>query len=144
MMFSDAQARHLLAVFKYMDKSLGNALRAASGEANDRTLFAEYILDANDSQPTELAAQIARFRTIMRAFLEKHEIADPVAISAIFAFKTTLEFMRVSLQEIRPRGLANFGELSPEGAAEITRLIDELNAIVTQMMSICRESKWSA
>ena len=122
-----------------MDKSLVSALRAVSGEANNEVLIREYDLDATAAQTTALAAQIAGYRTLMREFLNRHTTADPDTTSANFTFRAMLEFMRISLQEISPQALTNFGKLSPEGAEEITRLIDDLNDIVTQMMTICHD-----
>jgi len=139
MPFTEAQARHLVATFKYMDKSLLSALRAVSGETNDLVLVREYELDSTSAQTAALAIQIANFRTLLREFLQCQQIAMTPPASAILTFKTTLEFVRMAIQEIDPQGLANFGKLSPEGSIEITRLIEDLSKIITRMMTICHE-----
>ena len=43
--FNEAQGRYLVATIKYMDESLDSALRAVTGEANDRALCPPYVLD---------------------------------------------------------------------------------------------------
>jgi|GEM_PF-4175647 hypothetical protein len=137
MIFNQAQTRCLVATFKYMDQSLENALRAATGEANDQALCPEYVLDVMPAQQVALKGQLMRFRNVLRQFLERQQVAIEPSTSAIAAFKTAIEFAEISLYEIRPKGLAAFGPLTSEGTAEVVRLIEDLTQITTDMMAIC-------
>jgi hypothetical protein len=136
--FNEAQSRNLTATFKYMDEILTNALRATVRNSSDRMLFPEHVADATEAQSTALAEHVAKFRQRLCQFAEQHQLRAPAPIGSIVAFETALEFVGIALCEIRPQGLKGFGHLDSEGANEVTRLIDDLNAIVAQMMTICR------
>ncbi len=140
MIFNEAQTRRLLVTFKHMDHSLENALRATTGEANDRALCPEYVLDVPTAQQAVLKEQFARFRDVLRLFLAQHRVAVRPSTSALAAIKTAIEFVRISLDEICPRGLSGYGALSPETASEIRRLIDELSRIAAHMMMVCNNT----
>ncbi len=141
MIFNEAQTRHLLATFKYMDHSLENALRATTDEANARALCPEYVLDVPTGQQLALREQIARFRDVLRLFLVRQQIGVKPSTSALVAIKTAIEFVQISLDEMSSRDLSGYGALSPEGAIEITRLIDELSRIAADMMTICYSTR---
>jgi hypothetical protein len=137
--FNEAQLRNLTATFKYMDEMLTSALQATAKEPNDRMVFPEHVADATEAQSTALAERVETFRKRLRQFAEQHQLRAPAPIGSMVAFATALEFVGIALCEIRPQGLKGFGHLGSEGADEVTRLIDDLNAIVAQMMAICRD-----
>jgi hypothetical protein len=139
MLFTDAQARYLLATFKCMDKNLASALRAIGGEPDAQGLVREYETDATVSQRDALKHKIADLREALRDFIDRHRLPVAAPASGLFAFRATLSFLRVSIEEIGPRGLAGFGDVTPEGAAEIDELSRRLNQLVTDMADICRD-----
>jgi hypothetical protein len=137
--FNEAQSRNLTATFKYMDEMLTSAMRATAKESNDRMVFPEHVADATAAQSTALSEHLEKFRQRLRQFAEQHQLRAPAPIGSIVAFETALEFVGIALCEIRPQGLKGFGHLDSEGADAIVRLIGDLNAIVAQMMAICRD-----
>ena len=69
MLFNEAQIRYIVATFEYMDESLEKAFRAATGEANDRALCPQFVLDLPLDQQASLKAEIASFRKGLQLFL---------------------------------------------------------------------------
>jgi hypothetical protein len=135
--FNEAQIRCIIATFKYMDESLDHAFRAAAGEANNRALCPQYVLDLLPEQQAALKPELASFRRKLRQFLKEQEIVVAPTTSATNAFKAAIGFIDISLEEIRPRRLNGYGSLSQGGATEISHLIGELKQITARMMAIC-------
>ena len=137
MNFNDAQVRYIVATFKYIDENLENAFRAATGDANKEALCPQYVLDMPPEQQIALKPELASLRVRMRKFLDEQLIAVEPTTSTANAFKTAIEFVDISLEEIQPKRLAGYGSLSRKGATEVAHLIAELKQITARMTAIC-------
>ena len=87
MVFNEAQIRYIVATCEYMDESLEKPFRAATGEANDRALCPQFVLDLPLDQQASLKAEMASFRKGLQLFLNEQRIARQPTISATNAFK---------------------------------------------------------
>lgn len=130
---NDNHKRALLATFRHLDEMLGDALIKLQ-PSDSESLFPQLIPDAAPLQRKVIGDYLARFRHLMRRFLDDQGIAvEPPNISALWAFRTALAFAQTALDEIRPQRLRGYGALSAEAAAGIDALLAELSEVVAQM-----------
>lgn len=106
----------LRATFAYVDEQLTEALSDLD-PVKVQSPFSRYIPDATPLQRRVLTDYVARLRSTILKILEHHGIAQPPpSIHSTWAFRTTLALMRVALEELRPRSMRGYGELSEEAA----------------------------
>lgn len=135
---AETHLRRLLADFRYMDELWVEA-NARLVKADVERLFPRFMPDASEAQVRLVAEHAARFRAVMRNFLEDHR-AFPAAPpqSAIGSMGVMLSVLEVALGEITPKQLAGYGALTPEGGQAIVRLHTSLQEIVDSLRAHLR------
>jgi len=130
---NSSHQRHLLSIFKHVDDLLSEAA-ALTSPANSRSPFASSTADASPVQSKVIEDYIARVRDVMLRFLDRQGIRrDSPQTSGVWAVRTSLLFANSSVEELRPRYMRGYGELSGEAGQTMDDLATELQTLLRRM-----------
>lgn len=129
---NDNHKAKLLAAFQYLDELLGESLDKL--DRSEGFLFPPWLPDVSPVQRKLLGDYLAQLRHAMRRFLDAQEMAaGRPRTGAAWALRTVLSFAQTTLDELRPKYLRGYGELSAEGEQAISVLLAGLGAILKEM-----------
>jgi GTP-binding protein EngB required for normal cell division len=125
--------RYILTTYEYVDKILSEIegiLRATKSNSP----FETYISDATPVQSRVIDNYVSRIREVMVRFLHNQDIAvNAPQISSIWASRTSLVQAEVAIDELDPRHLRGYGELSLQASQELKETAFELQNLFKQM-----------
>ncbi len=130
---NDNQKRRLLTTFEHLDGVLADALQAlVSAEAPSP--FQRYQPDSLPVQRKVLADYVSRLRGTMVRMLESQGIAVPKPkVSSLWSFQTTLLLAKIAVEELAPKYMRGYGELSEDAAHELDVLTTGLMDVLDRM-----------
>jgi hypothetical protein len=139
MNFNENQKRHLLTTFEHIDRLLADTEQILSS-GDSGSLFQIYLSDMGSDGLEKFEEGAAEFRALMRGVLKRLGISPrPPQLSALNAALTTLDFVRIALEELKSRYMRGYGELTREAAeglddqvAQMQRAIARINQGMTQ------------
>jgi len=118
--------RRLTVTCRHIDKLLAemeDALRVSSS----RQAFPQYVTDVSPAQQRIIEDGIVRIRKHLISVLDIHRIERPVPSIPVSRFlHTMLSFVRISIEELRPRYMRGYGGLSPAAEQELNEIVSEL------------------
>lgn len=118
--------RRLSVTCRHIDKLLAemeDALRISSS----RNAFPSYIMDVSPAQQRVIEDGIARIREHLINVLDIHGIDRPEpSIPVSRLLHTMLSFIRISIEELKPRYMRGYGGLSPTAEKELNEIVGEL------------------
>lgn len=130
--FRPNHERRLLTTFKYVDDVLTQAAERLAAALSSP--FTEFVADAGPAEREAVGEHLARVRSVMRGFLDKHQIEIPQAsMSALWAASTACVYASVSIEELRGRYMRAYGALSPAAAEELERIVAELTDVLNEL-----------
>lgn len=125
-LFNGNHESRLRTTFKYIDE----LLTQAAGRLDSSTAqspFSDYHADATPVQHRVTLDHLVRLRSIMLRFLQAHDLPPPEPrTSAVWAARTALMSVETAVEELRPRHLRGYGDLSDEAARELDGLTTQL------------------
>jgi GTP-binding protein EngB required for normal cell division len=136
---NEAQSRSILSGFLDIHRRMSD-LEALLQPGERPSAFSEYV---NDIAPTEakvLRDYFARIRTAMLGHLKELQI--PVAIrpmSRRWAIQTGLQFLSIAVAELRPSKLRGYGELRREAPSLVTKICEDLDRPIDQVIAYLRQ-----
>jgi GTP-binding protein EngB required for normal cell division len=102
--------------------------------------FSEY---ANDLSPTEAKVvqdYFARIRTAMLGHLKELDIPlDIRRMSVRWTIQTGLQFVSITVAELRPSKLRGYGEVGREAQSLMTKTCEDLDRLIDQVMAYLRQ-----
>ena len=114
----ERRKRLLLLTFRHLDKTLSEMDRLADGKGSSSPLSDRYK-ELDPEQKEAIQRNTARFRETMYRILEEKGIPiDVRSVETISTIHTYLIFMDISAEEIRPKYMRGYGELTREAAYE--------------------------
>jgi hypothetical protein len=135
------QRRRLRITCEYVDKLLSD-LEAALNESASKSPFPRYLNDISPAQRRSIEDYIARIREQMVRVLAGQNISiEPPRIPVSRVVDTGLNFVGISLEELRPRHMKGYGEVSPVAAAELNRIVGELQALLGKLQQSCMKGR---
>lgn len=130
---TDLTIRHqrtLASRFKYID-SLLSEIEAMPIMTTMGSPFAEHQMDLKPEGTEIVERHIARVRTKMCNILEQKGIQiDRPAVGIVKAMKTHLRFIDLAIDELGPKHMKGYGELSAEAEDELIKIIEDLKRLV--------------
>jgi hypothetical protein len=130
---NDNQKRHLLSTVKHVDSLLGDAFQVLSS-AEASSPFQSYIPDALPVQRKVIGDYLIRLRDLMVRILEEQGIAIPKPdISSVASFRNALLFAQIAVEELGPRYMRGYGEVSDEVAHELNVLTAQIKDVLDGM-----------
>jgi len=136
----ERRKRSLLLKLRHLDELLFEVDRLAEGKGSSSPLSDRYT-ELDKEKEEAIQRYTALLRETMRRILEEKEIrieAPPVDV--IWSIHTSLNFMDMSAEEIRPKYMRGYGELTREAADELDAVATELQELLKQMQAVLRKS----
>jgi GTP-binding protein EngB required for normal cell division len=138
-LLNEHQRRRLLATSHYIDKLLSDIEQILNATGSNSP-FPKYVDDASTVQGKVTLDYLARLRERLVNILKSQRIeAAPPRISTIHAIRTTLSFVDIAVEELKPRYMRGYGEV-PEAAiplfngiaGELEQMVQELDHYLAQ------------
>lgn len=97
-------------------------------------LFPLAVADATPAQSQAATEALAGLRAHMRAFLDAHAIREERSgLSALWTFRTALDYAWWALEEIAPARLAAYGPLDAADAEAAAQVMNELQTMLKRL-----------
>lgn len=127
--------RRLLVSCQYIDRLLASIENAAAA-GTSLSPFPKYVQDLTPREQKEMREQVAKLRAQLLSFLERRDIAIPgPTISARHSIVTSLGYIDIAVEELKPRYLGGYGRVPSALAPELTSAVEELQASVKAAIS---------
>jgi GTP-binding protein EngB required for normal cell division len=133
---NEAQQRRLLSHAKYADELLSD-VEAILNASESKSIFPKYVSDVSLTQAKLIRNYIVRFRDQLARVMDGLGIvhAGP-AFGSVHSIRTTLAFVRISVQEMAPHYLRGYGEVSENVLPQLQGLCVELEGLVERLDSL--------
>jgi hypothetical protein len=137
----DKRREHLLLMtFRHLDKILSDVDRCAEGKGSSSPLSDRYT-ELDPETKEAIQGYTTRLRETMCRILEEKGIPiDVPSFETIHRINTFLIFMDISAEEIRPKYMRGYGELTREAADELDAVATELQGLLKQMQAVLKRS----
>ncbi len=130
---NSSQRQHLLITCKHIDGLLGD-IEATLNAAASKSIFPSYVSDVTPLQRKTIEESIARLRDHLLQVLAGQSLAPPEQhISALHSIHVGLTFVDIAIAELDPRYMRGYGPVSEQGAADLHRVMAELQSGAVQM-----------
>src|SRR5208337_2914038 len=117
----------------YIDKLLAD-MESILSISSSKLAFPQYTSDLTSAQRRVIEDYISRIRAQLIRVLDGQHIERPPAdIPVARSLHSTLTFMDIAAEELKPEYMRGYGEVPPQAAAELNRLAGELQGLVRQL-----------
>ncbi len=127
---NEAQQRRLLITCGYIDKLLSDVEQILH-ETASKSPFPRHIVDITPAQTRVIEDHIQRLREqLLRTLAWQQMKPDPPDIPAKRAILTTLTFIDIAIEELKPSYMRGSGRVPEKAARELNGVVHELRSIV--------------
>jgi len=131
--FDDNHSRVLVNTFHHVDQRL-TELEQKLEAASLRSPFHEYTTDLSPAQRKMIMSHIAVIQESMLQFLRDQGIPPRRNRTSIRRVaQTTLQFLHIAFEELRPKYLRGYGAVADEAARELNKFVTRIQALLDQM-----------
>ncbi len=131
--FSDTHKRILLHNVRHLDGMLTD-LEQKLASVGIPSPFHEYTMDLTEAQRNIVLSYIALIQETMIRFLERGEIPFQRQMTSILkVVKTTAIFMHMAAEEMRPKYIRGYGQLSDQAVRELNETASEIQALLRRL-----------
>ncbi len=124
--------RRLSVTCRHIDKLLGE-MESALNVSASRLAFPQYALDLGPEQGRIIEDYIGRIRAQLVQVLDRQDIARPPAdVPVSRTLLSHLTFVDIAAEELRPRYMRGYGEISPAAAEELDKIATDLQKLIRQ------------
>jgi hypothetical protein len=121
-----SQCQRLLITCKHIDKLLGD-IEATLNATASKSVFPSHVGDITSLQRKTIEGHIARLRNqLLRALSGQGLAPEEPRIMASHSLDVGLTFIEIAIAELDPRYMRGYGPVSEEGAADLYRVVAEL------------------
>jgi GTP-binding protein EngB required for normal cell division len=125
--------RRLSVTCRYIDKLLAD-MESILSVSSSRLAFPQYIPDLTSAQRRVVEDYIGRIRAQLIRVLDGQNIERPSAdIPAGRSLHSTLTFVDIAVEELKPEYMRGYGEVPPQAAVELNGIAGELQGLVRQL-----------
>lgn len=125
--------KRLLVTLDRVDKQIADALHDLDS-ADRSSPFQRHIPDSLPIQRKVMADYLTRLRRMMMGILDRFNIQSrKPSVSSVWAFRIALMYAKTDIEELAPRHMRGYGELSAEAARDLETLKTDLCAVLDQM-----------
>jgi hypothetical protein len=125
-------ARRLSVTCRHIDKLLAD-MENALAVADSKQAFPEYLSDVTPAQRRVVEDYIARIRVQLARVLDGQGIERPApSIPVSRSLHIALTFINIAAEELQPRYMRGYGEISTAAAADLNRIAAELTSLTTE------------
>jgi hypothetical protein len=125
--------RRLSVTCRHIDKLLGE-MESALHVSTSGLAFPQYTPDLTPEQSRVVEDHIGRIRAELVQVLDGQGIACPPAdVPVSRSLLSHLTFADIAAEELRPRYMRGYGELSPEAALDLDKIAADLQRLIRQL-----------
>jgi GTP-binding protein EngB required for normal cell division len=125
--------RRLSVTCRYIDKLLAD-MESILSVSSSRLAFPRYIPDLTSAQRRLVEDYISRIRAQLIRVLDGQNIERPSAdIPVGRSLHSTLTFVDIAVEELKPEHMRGYGEVPPQAAVELNGIAGELQGLVRQL-----------
>ncbi|MGA8270230.1 MAG: hypothetical protein WB919_01650 [Candidatus Sulfotelmatobacter sp.] len=125
--------RRLSVTCRHIDKLLAD-MESALDVSTSKVAFPQHLADLAPAQRRVIEDYITRIRGQLIHVLEGQGIAVPSAdIPVSRALHSTLTFIDIAVEELKPKYMRGYGEVPAEAARKLTGIVEEVQALVRQL-----------
>jgi hypothetical protein len=133
---NESQARRFRSTCEHIDKLLAEIERIAEPTTPGRP-FAHYVFDITPAQQVAVQSHVLQVRSVLVSFCEQFGIApEEACIPTLRAVRSTLEFVEIGAEEVRPRHMWGYGAVSEEAAAALEAFALEIRLIIAELKHV--------
>jgi len=126
-------ARRLSVTFRHIDKLLAD-MESALSIANSKRAFPEYLSDVTPAQQRVIEDYIARIRIHLAGVLEAQGIGRPEPFVPVSrSLHIGLTFIKIAAEELHPKYMRGYGQISPGAASDLNRIASELVGLTAEL-----------
>jgi len=130
---NENQQRHLRVSCQYVDKLLSDASVILDASASGSP-FSRYVDDLTPVQKRVFRDYTRRIRSLMLRILEAQGLEPaPARVSALYALRTTLSFVEIAAEELKPRYMRGYGAVPEAAEPWLNGLVVELQGVIRQL-----------
>lgn len=130
---NEYQQRHLLSSCQYIDNLLGEIEQIAHAPAGV-SLFPRHVQALTPMQRRVLQDYVSRIRGRLLAVLDAERLQPPPPHGQdVFAIRTTLTFVDIAIEELKPKYMRGYGAVPDALVPQIEGIVDELRTIVQKL-----------
>ena len=125
--------RRLSVTCRYIDKLLAD-MESILSVSSSRVAFPQYLPDLTSAQRRVVEDYIGRIRAQLIRVLDGQNIERPSAdIPVARSLHSTLTFVDIAVEELKPEYMRGYGEVPPQAAVELNGIAGELQGLVRQL-----------
>jgi GTP-binding protein EngB required for normal cell division len=125
--------RRLSVTCRYIDKLLAD-METALNVSSSKLAFPQYVPDLSLAERRVIEDYISRIRAQLIRVLDGQNILRPPAdIPVTRSLHSTLTFVDIAVEELKPSYMRGYGEVPPEAAVELNGIVGELKGLVRQL-----------
>ena len=125
--------RRLSVTCRYIDKLLAD-MESILSVSSSRLAFPQYPPDLTSAQRRVVEDYIGRIRAQLIRVLDGQNIERPSAdIPVGRSLHSTLTFVDIAVEELKPEYMRGYGEVPPQAAVELNGIAGELQGLVRQL-----------
>jgi GTP-binding protein EngB required for normal cell division len=125
--------RRLSVTCRYIDKLLAD-MESILSVSSSRLAFPQYTPDLTSAQRRVVEDYIGRIRAQLVRALDGQNIERPSAdIPVGRSLHSTLTFVDIAVEELKPEYMRGYGEVPPHAAVELNGIAGELQGLVRQL-----------
>jgi hypothetical protein len=127
------QARRLSVTCRHIDKLLADMESALSISSSKRA-FPEYLSDVTPAQRRVIEDYIARIRIHLAGVLDAQGIGRPEPFIPVSrSLHIGLTFIKIAAEELQPKYMRGYGQISPAAATDLNRIASELVGLTAEL-----------
>ncbi|MGA9990243.1 MAG: dynamin family protein [Terriglobales bacterium] len=125
--------RRLSVTCRYIDKLLAD-MESILSISSSKLAFPQYTSDLTPAQRRVIEDYITRIRAQLIRVLDGQHIERPPAdIPVARSLHSTLTFVDITVEELRPEYMRGYGEVPPQAAVELNSIAGELQGLVREL-----------
>jgi hypothetical protein len=139
-MLTKSQVGSLLATFHHIDGLLAD-IEDILDCAQTSSVLPQYLADFDAPTRDEIERQIRDFRAAMVAMLEKEGIrTHGREISALHAIASTVDFIELAIDDLRPERMRGYGEVSEASKRSLEEMAGKLAQLTKTLLRSTRHA----
>ena len=129
---SSNHERRLTVTCRHIDKLLGE-MESALNISTSKLAFPEYAPDLSPAQRRAIEDYISRIRVQLVEMLDGLGIERPAAdVPVSRSLHSHLTFVDIAVEELKPRYMRGYGQVSPQAAIQLDRIAADLQELVAE------------
>jgi len=132
--------RRLLVSCQYVDSLLADIEWVLAAEVSGSP-FPKYVHDIGRDEEQDIRSRIRALRTQLTGLLREHKVAIPEpSISQRHSILTSLNYIDVAVEELKPAYLGGYGAVPESLVAEMTQSVEKVQESVKAAIAAMKET----